>query len=179
MEREIETGVRLQATYYYNAIVDLAHRSQVLAGHMIGLDARLAVSTAIDDEDSLMVRTGAWVIQEQLQAAGVDGLTVPGGLGKEALELLHSEMFAVFDGPGPSQGGESLVAISGQQQALKIGSEGFPLRCLGPKAIELCRIVFQRAGGSRYGLAFCPGYPSTPRYLPNPELTECWQYNAR
>jgi hypothetical protein len=131
----------------------------VLASHVIGLGTRLAVPAIVDDEDSFLVGSGARITQEQLQTAGVYRLAVPGGLGKEVLELLHSRMLGLLNGPGSSQAGEGLVAISGQQQALETGPEGFPLGCLGPEAIELGSVVFQGTGGSRYSFAFRHSFP--------------------
>jgi hypothetical protein len=162
MERELKAVVGPQATDRHNAIIDLADGAQVLAGHMVGLVTRFAVPAIIDDEDSFLVRSRAGVIQEQLQAAGVDGFTIPGGLGEEVLEFLHLGMLGILDGPGPSQTSESLVPISGKQQALQIGPEGFPLSCLGSAVIELGSVVFQGPGSRRDGFAFRHGFPPPP-----------------
>jgi hypothetical protein len=166
MEREIKTRVRPQAANCHNTVVDLADGAQVLAGHVIGLGARLAVPTIVDDEDPFLVGSGAGVIQEQLQTAGVNGGTIPGRLGEEVLELLHSRVLGILDRSGPSQASEGLVPVSGQQQTLEIGPEGFPLGGLGPEVIVLGSIVLQGTGGSRYGFAFRHGFPPTPSLLP-------------
>src|ERR687891_2977969 len=125
MEGEIKTRVRPQAADCHNAIIDLAQGAQVLAGHVLSAVAGLAVPAIIDDEHSLLVRSRARLISEQLQAAGIYRLAVPGRLGKEVLELLHTRMLGFLDRSGPSQAGESLVPVSGQQQALEIAPEGF------------------------------------------------------
>jgi hypothetical protein len=85
---------------------------------MISVVAGLAVPAIIDDENSFLVRSGARITQEQLQTAGVNSLTIPGRLGEEVLELLHSRMLGFLDRSGPSQAGEGLVPVSGQQQSL-------------------------------------------------------------
>jgi hypothetical protein len=72
--------VRPQAADRHNAVVDLADRAQILAGHLIRLGAPLAVPTIIDDEDSLLMGRRAGLGQEQLQSSGVYSPAIPGGL---------------------------------------------------------------------------------------------------
>jgi hypothetical protein len=69
-----------QAGDRHDAVVGLAQRAQVLAGHVGGVVAVFAVAAVVDDQHPLAVWAGGRVAQQQLQPPLVDLLGVPGRL---------------------------------------------------------------------------------------------------
>jgi hypothetical protein len=60
-------------------------------------------------------------------------------------------MLRAHDGLGAGQGGQGLVAIPRQQQALQVPAEVAPLGQRRPQRVELGGVPLQRAGRGRAG----------------------------
>src|SRR5829696_7150202 len=101
-----------------------------------------------------VVGAGCRVGQQQLQAVLVDLLVVPGRLRQEPLQALHGPMLGTDQRLGAGQGGQGLVAVAGQQQALQVGAQAAALRERTKQRVELGGVVLQGAGGGRAGQPF-------------------------
>ena len=66
-----------------NAVIDFSNRAQVLARHMIGGAALLAVAPVINDQDTVRRRGRGRFTSQQRQSFGIDRFAVPGSLGEE------------------------------------------------------------------------------------------------
>jgi len=89
--------------------------------------AVLAVAGVVDHQHPPPVRAGGRVGLEQLDAALVDGLAVPGRLRQEPLQPLDLAVLGAGDRLAVGQRGQGLVAVSWQQQALQVGAQGASL----------------------------------------------------
>jgi hypothetical protein len=120
MDRPIAALVGPQAGHGDDPVVDLADRPQVLAGHMGGCGAVLAVTGVVDHQRTRIVRGGGQVLAQQPHALVVDLLVIPGRLGQEPLQPLDLTVLRAHHGFGAGQPGQGLVAVAGQQQALQV-----------------------------------------------------------
>jgi len=120
MHWPIDPLVGPQAGHGHDAVVDLAHRPQILAGHMGGGAAILAVAGVIDHQRAPIMGGGGRVLAQQPHPLVVDLLVVPGRLREEPLQPLDLTMLGAADRLGPGQPGQGLVTIPWQQQALQI-----------------------------------------------------------
>jgi hypothetical protein len=120
---------------------------------MGGVAAVLAVAAVVDHQHPLAVGAGGRVGHEQLQPPLVDLLVVPGGLRHEERQALQGSMLGAEDRFGAGQGGQGLVAVAWQQQALQVGAQAAALRQRAKQRIELGGVVLQRAGGGWAGQA--------------------------
>ena len=77
MHRPVAALVSPQAGHRDDAVVDLADRPQILAGHMGGGGAVLAVPGVVDHQHSPLTWGGGRVFLQQLDAALVELLVVP------------------------------------------------------------------------------------------------------
>ena len=78
MDRPIDPLIGPQAGDGHDAIVDLADPAQVLAGHMGGGGAVLAVAGVVDHQHTPIVRRGRRVLAQRPHPLVVDSLVVPG-----------------------------------------------------------------------------------------------------
>ena len=114
MQRVVALFAHPQRGHRHDAVVDLAHRAQVLARHVISGAAVLAVSRNVDDENA--VRRGA-----------SGRLGIPGSLGQEKLQPLHLGRLRC----------QRLGPIARQQQARQICAKAMVLGERLEKKIEL------------------------------------------
>ena len=143
---------------------------------MGGVAAVFSVAGVVDDQHPLVVGRCGRVAQQQLKAALVDRLVVPGRLRQEELQALHGAMLGADHRFGAGQTGQRLVAIAGQQQALQVGAQAAALRQRAQQRVELGGVGLQGAGGGWAGLAL--GHRGTSAssadgstlYLPAPSL---------
>jgi hypothetical protein len=149
----VDALVGPQAGDRHDAVVGLAHRAQVLAGHVRGLGAVFSVAAVVDDQHPLVVGAGGRVVTQQLQPPLVELLVVPGRLRQEELQALHGRMLRADHGFGAGQGGQGLVAVSWQQQALQVGAQAAALRQRAKQRVELGSVVLQGARGGWAGQA--------------------------
>ena len=115
--------------------------------------AVLAVAGVVDHQHPLGVRRGHRVGAQQLDPALVDRLVVPARLRQEPLQPLDLTMLGAGDRLGVGQGGQGLVAVAGQQQALQVVAQTTALRHAGEQWVELLGVVLQRAGCGWAGAA--------------------------
>jgi len=111
-----------------------------------GVPAGLAVAAVVQHQRPLVVGGGRRVAHQQLDAALVDPLVVPGRLGEKPLQPLHGLVLGADDRLGAGQRGERLVAVAGQQQAREVGAEAAALCQRAEQGVELAGVVLQRAG---------------------------------
>jgi hypothetical protein len=78
MHRPIDPLVGPQAGHRDDAVVDLAHRAEILAGHVRGGGAVLAVAGVVDDQRASLVRGGGRVLAQPPHPLLVDLLALPG-----------------------------------------------------------------------------------------------------
>jgi hypothetical protein len=77
MDRPVAARIRPQAGDGDDAVVALADRAQVMAGHMRSGGAVLAVAGVVDHQRAGIVRGGGRVLAQQLHLPLVDPLVVP------------------------------------------------------------------------------------------------------
>ena len=123
---------------------------------MGGVAAGLAVAAVINDQHPLVVRAGGRIGQ-QLQPALVDLVGVPGGLRHKPLQALRGWVLGADDRLGAGQGGQGLVAVAGQQQALQVGAKAAALGQRPEQGVEPGGVVLQGAGGRWAGQPFGHG----------------------
>jgi hypothetical protein len=76
---------------------------------------------------------------------------------------------------GAGQGGQGLVAVAGQQQALQVGAQATPLGQGAEQWVELGGVVLQGAGGGWAGQAlghrgtFASSADGSALYVPAPQ----------
>jgi hypothetical protein len=153
VDRPVDALVGPQAGDRDDAVVGLADRAEVLAGHVGGVAAVFSVAGVVDDQHALLVGGGGRVAKQQLQAALVDLLVVPGRLRQEELQALHGRMLGADHGFGAGECGQGLVAVSWQQQALQVAPQAATLRERAKQRVELGGVVLQGAGGGWAGQA--------------------------
>ncbi len=120
---------------------------------MVGGAAVLAVAGVVDHQHPPPVWRGRRVGLEQPDPLLVDGLVVPGRLRQEPLQPLGLAVLGAHDWFGVGQGGQGLVAVSWQQQALQVVTQAAALRQAQKQRVEPGRVVLQRAGGGWAGAA--------------------------
>ena len=113
---------------------------------MGGVPAGLAVAAVVQHQRPLVVGGGRRVAQQQLDAALVELLVVPGRLGNKPLQPLHGLVLGADDRLAAHQRGQRLVAVARQQQALQVGAQAAALRQPGEQGIKPGGVVLQRAG---------------------------------
>jgi hypothetical protein len=113
---------------------------------MRGLVPGLAVAAVVQHQHPLVVRCGRGIVQQQLHAALVDLVGIPGCLRHKPLQPLHGAVLGADDWFGAGQRGQGLVAVAGQQQALQTGTEAAALRQRAEQGIELGGVALQGAG---------------------------------
>jgi hypothetical protein len=84
-------------------------------------------------------------------AAPVHRRGVPGQLGQEEPEPLEGRRLRPHDRFAPDQPGQSLVAIAGQQQPLRVLPRAAPLGERAEEIVELGHVLFERPGGGWTG----------------------------
>jgi hypothetical protein len=145
MHRPIAALIGPQAGHGHDAVVDLAHRAQVLAGHMRSSGAVLAVAGVIQHQRALGMWSGGQVLTKQAHAALVDLLVVPGRLRQEPLQPLDFAVLGAADRLGAGQPGQGLVAVAWQQQALQVVAEAAALGQAREEQVEPLGVGLQRA----------------------------------
>ena len=115
MQRIVDALVGPQAGHRDNPVGARADGAQVLERHVRRLGALLAVAGLVDDQHAARVRRHRGVGPEHLQPPRVDGRGVPDGLGEEELQALDGRVPDRDERLGPSQRGQGLVAITGQE----------------------------------------------------------------
>ena len=150
VHRPIDPLVGPQAGHRDDAVVDLAHRAQVLAGHMGGGGAVLAVAGVVQHQHAPVIGGGGRVLAQQPHPPVVDHLVVPGRFRKEPLQPLDLAVLGPGDRLGPGQPGQGLVAVPGQQQALQVVTEPTALGHACQQRVEL-RWRSPPAGPARAG----------------------------
>jgi len=153
MQRPVAARVRPQAGHRHDAVVGLADRPQVLAGHVRGVAAVFAVAGVVDHQHPLGVWRGGRVLAQQLDPLLVDGLVVPGRLRQKPLQPLDLAVLGTGDRLGVGQGGQGLVAVAWQQQALQVVAQAAALRQACEQGVEPSRVGLQRAGCGWAGAA--------------------------
>jgi len=146
MDRPIAALVSPQAGHGDDPVVDLAHRPQILAGHVRGCGAVLAVAGVVDHQRTRIVGGGGRVLAQQPHALVVDLLVIPGRLGQEPLQPLDLTVLRAHHGFGAGQPGQGLVAVPGQQQALQVVTEPAALGQAREQGVKPLGVVLQRAG---------------------------------
>jgi len=132
-----------QARHADQAVVDLAKVGQELLAHMHGLVAPLAVPLFVDDQHALAVEAVRGSHLQQLHAPLCQRLRVPHGLGEEPLQTLGLWVRGADDRLRSGQGGQRLVALLAQEQALQIAPEAIALGALAEEGIDVLAIRFQ------------------------------------
>jgi hypothetical protein len=159
--------VRPQAGHRHDPVVQLAHRAQVLPAGVGGVGPRLAVAGVVDDQHARGVGRRRRVGQQQLQPPRVDRRAVPGGLREEVLQLLGGRVLGPDHRLRPGEGGERLVPLPWQEQALQVDPEGPALGQRAEAGVELPGVRLQRPGGLRARLADRHGALLTRPLLPH------------
>ena len=149
VHRPVAALVGPQAGHGHDAVVDLADRAEILAGHMGGGGAVLAVAGVIQHQHAPIVGGGGRVLAQQPHPLVVDLLVVPGRLREEPLQPLDLAMLGPADRLGPGQPGQGLVAIAGQQQPLQVVTEATALGQAREQGVEPLGVVLQRARRGR------------------------------
>jgi len=85
MQRVVAQLMRLQRGHGYDAVVDLADRTQVLACDMVGGAAILALARVVDNEHAIGSGGGQGIGAEQLQRACRNRVGRPGRFGQKEL----------------------------------------------------------------------------------------------
>jgi hypothetical protein len=151
MNRPIAAFVDPQAGHGHNPVVDLAHRAQILAAHMRGGSAVLAVAGIVDHKRAPIVRGGGGVIAQEPNPPVVDLLVVPGRFRQEELQPLDLAVLGADDRLGPGQPGQRLVAIPWQQQPLEVITEAAALGQAAKQGVKRCGVGLQWARCRRAG----------------------------
>jgi hypothetical protein len=146
---------------------------------MGGSGAVFSVAGVVDHQHPLGVGGGGRVGLQEFDPLLVDLLMVPGRLRQEPLQPLDLAVLGANDRLGVGQGGQGLVAITGQQQALQVVAQTTALGHAGEQRVELGGVVLQRAGcgwaGAAAGHRRCswrrtgrstgpPAYPPSTNY---------------
>jgi hypothetical protein len=97
MQRPVAARIRPQAGHRHDAVVGLADRPKILAGHVRGRAAVFAVAGVIDHQHPLGVRHGCRIRAQQLDPALVDRLVIPGRLRQEPLQPLDLAVLGAAD----------------------------------------------------------------------------------
>jgi hypothetical protein len=139
MQRVVVHFVGPQRGHGDDAVVDLADRAQVLARHMIGGAALLAVPRVIDDQHTVGRWSRGRLGEQQRQAPGIDRFGVPGGLGEEKLQPLHLGGLRLDQRLGAHQCRERLGPVAREQQARQVGAKAMALGRRLEQGIELHR----------------------------------------
>jgi hypothetical protein len=113
MQRPVAPRIRPQAGHRHDAVVGLADRPEILAGHVRGRGAVLAVAGVVEHQHALGARRGRRIRTQQLDPPLVDLLVVPGRLREEPLQPLDLAVLSAHDWLGVGQGGQGLVAVAG------------------------------------------------------------------
>jgi hypothetical protein len=85
-----------------DAVVDFTYSAKVLARHIVGGVAVLAVASIVDDQDPIGITSCQWLSLQQLRRSGSNGIGIPVGFGQEKLELLHRAVCAWHSGSAPA-----------------------------------------------------------------------------
>src|SRR5215218_8063824 len=88
------------------------------------------------DQHTLPVRHGCRVLEQELEAAPVELLLIPAGLREEPLQALGLLSLRPSHRLGVGQGSEGLVALSRQQQSLKVTPKAFALGASAQQIVE-------------------------------------------
>jgi hypothetical protein len=128
VQRPIAARIRPQAGDAHDAVVGLADQAKILASHKRGRAAVLAVAGVVDHQHPLGVRRGRRIRAQQLDAALVDRPGDPRSTPTKPLQPLDLAMLGAGDRLGAGQGGQGLVAVAGQQQALQVVAQTAALR---------------------------------------------------
>jgi hypothetical protein len=153
MHRPVAACIRPQAGDGDDAVVDLADRAQVLAGHMGGGGPVLAVAGVIDHQHTAIMRGGRRVPAQQPYPLVVDHLVVPGRFRQEPLQPLDLAVLGTGDRFGAGEPGQGLVAVPRQEQALQVVAEAAALGQAREQGVELLSVVLKWTGGRRAGTA--------------------------
>ena len=86
LHRPVAALVGPRAGHRDDAVVDLADRAEILAGHMGGGAAVLAVAGVVDHQRPSVVRGSGRVLTQQPHPPLVEQLMIPGRLGQEPLQ---------------------------------------------------------------------------------------------
>src|SRR4030095_2975758 len=157
----------------------LAHRTQVLAGHMGGLAPGLAVAGVVDHQHPLLVGSGGGLVQQQVEPTRVHCIGVPGRLRKEKLQALHRGRLGPDDGLRPNQRGESLIPIPRQEEPLQILAKTAPLGQGLEQLVKMGRVLLQRPRSRRTGDSVCHVHTSpSPLIMPPEPASTKYRYSA-
>ena len=156
VHRPIAALVGPQAGHRDDAVVDLADRAEILAGHMGGGGAVLAVAGVVDAP----ARPASWGAvagssHNSCTRRSLTTLVVPGRLREEPLQPLDLAVLGPGDRLGPGQPGQGLVAIPRQQQPLQVVTQAAALGQAREQGVEPLGVVLQRAGRGRARTAGC------------------------
>lgn len=77
MSGVVDPFVRPQRTDGHDAVIDLAHRPDLLPSDMVRVGARLAIAGVIDDQHAVGVRSRGRIADQECQALLVDCLSIP------------------------------------------------------------------------------------------------------
>ncbi len=97
VQRPVAARIGPQAGDTDDAVVGLADRAKLLAGHMVGVVAVLAVAGVVDHQHPPRMRRGGRVGLEQPDPLLVDRLVVPGRFRQEPLQPLHLAVLGTDD----------------------------------------------------------------------------------
>jgi hypothetical protein len=120
---------------------------------MGGRGAVLAVAGVIDHQHAPGVRRGGRVGLQQRDPLLVNPLVVPGRLRQKPLQPLDLAVLGAGDRLGVGQGGQGLVAIAGQQQALQVVAQTTTLGHACQQRVKPLGVVLQRARSGWAGAA--------------------------
>jgi hypothetical protein len=112
---------------------------------MGGGAAVLTVTGVIDHQHPPLVGRGGRVGAQQLDPPLVDLFVVPGRLRQEPLQPLDLAVLGAGDRLGIGQGGQGLVAIAGQQQALQVAAQTTTLGHARQQRVKPLGVILQRA----------------------------------
>jgi hypothetical protein len=89
LQRVVESLISPKRAHGDHSIVYLTDARKVLAAHVGGLLALLAVASFVDDEGTSVVRSGSGIFQQELDPAPVYLFVIPPGLREEPLQALR------------------------------------------------------------------------------------------
>ena len=163
MHRPIAALIGPQAGHGDDAVVDLAHRAEVLAGHMRGGGAVLAVAGVVDDQHARIMGGGGRVLAQQLHPPVVDRSWSQADSDRNHCSRWTSRCWAPMIGSAPASPVSVLLRSRGSSRPLQVVTEAAALGQAREQGVELLGVVLQagraRAGtdGGRSSVALAPG----------------------
>lgn len=158
----VDLLIRPQTGDTDDRLLDLADVAYILFADVGRLRPPLPIAMLIDDQHAGLVRRRPEISPQHLQAAAIYGGRLPARLRQEPLQALDSGLLGTADRLGMGQGGQRLVAFSGQQYAFQVAAEGGALVDRPEAVIEGLAEGFERdrrwiSRASAHGSTSCSG----------------------